>query len=393
VNARRWAAAAVLGPALIAGDAAAQGTTREPEEPHGAENPNGIDPLRGSIFLFDQSLSTQTAHLEPQPQQSYVPFYGWWLSLRPRWSFTPRFRVQARLDFYKEFTNSQPTTYRDENVFDDLWTDAVYTAPVAESGRWSHTTWTLGARAQWPTSKASQGAGIYVTLGAFAGVAQDLRVLPDRFPVFRTARLGLRFGYLHAFSNAQTPTSYGNYGYLRQDTDEHSFVSDQISGQTLVAHQFYALAEGAVRITPKLELGLSLVWIDQWHYPPPPATVATGTGPYQVPRNGDEQFTQLIWDVVSLEYDLFPEVTLGLGYYNLTNSIAPDGQVRSPFAGGQDSAFWSPDARIFFDITANLDTIFEDATGRARWGQGEGAAAARSARAQSIAAQNARYWR
>ena len=90
------------------------------------------DPLRGTTFLFDQSMSTQTAHLEPSPQQSYVPFYGWWLSLRPRWNFTDHWRVQARLDYYKEFTNSQSTTYYREDVFGDIWTDLVYSTPLRE---------------------------------------------------------------------------------------------------------------------------------------------------------------------------------------------------------------------------------------------------------------------
>ncbi len=53
------------------------------------------------------------------------------------------------------------------------------------------------------------------------------------------------------------------------------------------------------------------------------------------------------------------EIDLSLGYYNLANAIAPDGQRRSLF--GADNVWWSPDARVFFDITANLDALFDDA--------------------------------
>ncbi|MCL2450347.1 MAG: hypothetical protein FWD17_15480, partial [Polyangiaceae bacterium] len=173
MNVRLWCVA-ILGPALVAGNAAAQ--SREPEEPRGHDSGEGLDPLRGSVFVFDQSLSTQGAHLEPSPQLSYVPFYGWWLSLRPRWNFTPKLRLQARFDYYKEFTNSQATTYRSEDVFDDLWTEIVYASPVAEHGPWSRTTWSVGGRALWPTSKQSRGAGVYVTLGAFAGITEDVPI-------------------------------------------------------------------------------------------------------------------------------------------------------------------------------------------------------------------------
>ena len=183
------------------------------------------------------------------------------------------------------------------------------------------------------------------------------------------AWVGLRFRYLHPFTNATTPTSYSNFAYVRENVDGFSFVSDQLAGQTLVNHELWAILDAGLLITPKLELAVALIWIDQWHYPPPAASVQTLTGPANVPRNGDQQFTQLLWDTIAVDYALFDEVSLGLGYYNLTNSISADGRLRSPFAAGQDNAFWSPDARIFFDISANLDRIVEDAMGRRKFGE------------------------
>ncbi|MEO6421042.1 MAG: hypothetical protein ABIP39_16640, partial [Polyangiaceae bacterium] len=34
-----------------------------------------LNPIAGSIFFFDQSMTTQTAHLDTSPQLSYVPLY------------------------------------------------------------------------------------------------------------------------------------------------------------------------------------------------------------------------------------------------------------------------------------------------------------------------------
>ena len=71
------------------------------------------------------------------------------------------------------------------------------------------------------------------------------------------------------------------------------------------------------------------------------------------------QFTPSNWVILGVDYALFDELDLGLGYYSVASQIAPDGQRRTLF--GSDNLFWSPDARVFFDITANLDALFDDA--------------------------------
>jgi hypothetical protein len=192
----------------------------------------------------------------------------------------------------------------------------------------------------------------------------------------------LSFVYLHPFSNATTATDYGNFATLSQSDSGTPIASDQLSGMTLSSHVLFAIADASLQITPKLALGASAIWIDQWHYPPPAATVSTLTGNVTVPRFNDEQFTQFFWIVAALDYELFDEVSLGLGYYNLANVIGLNGTLRSPFLGGEDNSFWSPDAAFFFDVTANLDRIWERASGRSTENgrAGDTASAARSAR-------------
>jgi hypothetical protein len=370
---RGLAVIAVIVFGSLAHDAVAQSIARvkdEPSQEYGEEKAGVHDknPIRGSTLLFDQSLTTSTAHLEPSPQQSYVPFYGWWFSLRPRYNFTDKLRLQGRLDYYKELTNSQETTLYREDVFGDIWTDLVYSTPLAVAGRWKNTKVTLGARALWPTSKQSQAQGLYVALGATAGVTQKIPIRGDGATALNSARVGLSFTYLHPFTPATTSTNYGGFAYVRENVEGFSFVSDQLTGQPLVNHTLYAIADTGLQVTPKLGLTLDMIWINQWHYLPTDSVIISlPTGTFTIPRSSsDQQFTQLLWFVAAAEYELLPEVSLGVGYYNLTNAISPDGTVRGPFAGGQDNVFWSPDARIFFDVTANLDRIFEDASGRYR---------------------------
>ena len=46
------------------------------------------------------------------------------------------------------------------------------------------------------------------------------------------------------------------------------------------------------------------------------------------------------------------EFSVGVGYYNLNTVIGLDGGRRNPL--------WSPEARVFLSLTANLDSIADD---------------------------------
>jgi hypothetical protein len=383
------AAAVVASLATLASSARAQNITRVKDEPAavqgqqpGAEDK---DPLRGSTFLFDQSMSTQTAHLEPSPQQSYVPFYGWWLSFRPRWNFNDHLRLQARFDYYKELTNSQDTTYYREDVFGDIWTDLIYSTPLATDGALKNTKVSLGLRALWPTSKTSQAEGIYVATGVTAGVSQKIPLAGPDATVLNDARVGLSAVYMHAFTNATTPGNYGNFsGNPYQDLSGNAILQHDITGRPLGDHTLYGIVDTGLSITPKLGMTIDWILINTWHYAPTSACVATATGAACPPRTNDNQFTQLGWFIASADYELFPEMSLGLGYYNLANTVGPNGQANSLFAGGENNFLWSPDARVFFDVTVNLDKLYEDASGKYKSKPGQTAAAARAARTQNI---------
>ncbi|HTB73975.1 MAG TPA: hypothetical protein VK762_12060 [Polyangiaceae bacterium] len=317
------------------------------------------NPLRGSTFLFEQSMTTQTTQIQPSAEQSYVPLYEIWLSFRPRYYFNEHWNVRGRFDYTKELTNNQTTTFYREDVFLDIWTDLVYSAQL--DTLWPGTKVNVGARALWPTSKTSQANGTYVTLGAIASAVHKWELRGEDAPSFNNFHVGLSFTYLHPFTNATTPTQYGEFQYARQDVgdDDHSILSDQIQGQTIVAHTFWGALDTGLQITPKLALTLDAVLINQWHYLPTNSGIVITTGPVNPPRLGDTQYTPNVWVIADVDYALCDEIDLSLGYYNLAGEIAPDGQRRGLF--GSDNIFWSPDARVFFDVTANLDALFDDA--------------------------------
>jgi len=321
----------------------------------------GDNPLRGSTFLVEQSMTTQTAQIQPSAEQSYVPLYEIWLSFRPRYYFGEHWSVRGRFDYTKELTNNQTTTFYREDVFLDIWTDLVYSAKL--DALWPGTKVSLGARALWPTSKASQANGTYVTLGALGGVLHKFELRGEDAPLWNNVHAGLSFTYLHPFTTATTPTSYGDFQYLRQDVgvDDHSIVSDQIQGTTLVDHTLLLVADTGLQITPKLSATLDGILINQWHYAPTNSGITIINGSVNPSLAGDTQYTPNVWFIADVDYTLFDEIDLSLGYYNLAGEIAPDGQRRGLFGSGADNLLWSPDARVFFDITANLDVLFDDA--------------------------------
>jgi hypothetical protein len=319
----------------------------------------GDNPLRGSTFLFEQSMTTQTAQIQPSPEQSYVPLYEIWLSFRPRYYFSEHWSVRGRFDYTKELTNNQTTTYYREDVFLDIWTDLVYSTTL--DALWPGTKARLGVRALWPTSKASEGNGTYVTLGATGAVDHKFELRGEDAPAFNSIHAGLSFAYLHPFTTATTPTSYGNFQYPREDVgdDDHSIISDQLTGTTIVAHTLWGVVDTGLQITPKLSATLDGVLINQWHYQPTNSGIQITNATVNPSLAGGTLYTPSTWIIADIDYTLFDEVDLSLGYYNLAGEIAPDGQRRGIF--GSDNIFWSPDARVFFDVTANLDVIFDDA--------------------------------
>ena len=226
---------------------------------------NSMNPFRLSVLTLDQSITTQTVSVGDTPQ-SYVPLYELWVSFRPRYYFNEHWSVRGRLDYTKEVTNAEQTTYANEDVFGDVWTELVYETDFG--GWWPDTRADLGFRAIWPTSKISQANGTYVTLGPRASLEHAFIIHGLNAPWLDAviARAGLV--YLHGFSAATTPTDYGNFGYVRENVEDQSFVSDAIGGQTLPEHEVDGSLFGTLQITPRLAFNLAFILVGQWHYAP-----------------------------------------------------------------------------------------------------------------------------
>lgn len=359
--ARSLALAAALAAALLGSEARGDSPLDE-SQAAARERGEQASPIRDSALVFDQSVTTQTLGVGEAPQ-SYVPFYEWWISFRPRYHFSDKVYAWVRFDYYKEFTNTaNGRTDLREDSLGDTWTSLVYETPVPAIS--PGTSVNVGLRTLWPTSKASRDQGIYVNAGVTAGAKQRILLRDESARFFTEARLALSGWYSHNFSEATTGVN-GSLDYVRQDTEGQSILSDQLSGTMIVNHQLLTGADGALQITPKLSLRLQMILIQAWHYAPPgDVTVSVaGGGTATVPRNSDApNYTLATWFISTLDYDLLDELTLTLGYMNLENALSYQGQDRTLF--GSDNVFWSPEARFFFDLRANLEPIWNDLSAR-----------------------------
>jgi hypothetical protein len=327
-------------------------------------------PWHGSVFFVDQSATTQTVGLGGD-YQSRNPTYELWYSFRPRYyvyeSDLDSINLQMRLQASQELTNNDSTTKNHEFLIGDTWFLASYDRTLyKDKDVGLATKLSLGPRFILGTSKTSSRRGKIGEVGAAVGLQQQLPLAGPKSDVFPTMVGRGSLAYTKGLNRCTTACN-PDFEYTRQDTGGRTFVSNQLSGSAMVNHQLIADIGTDFQIFDKLGLSLDYIWVMQWMYPvgDQNGTVGTTTGAAQPGVEQDPQNYRVgPWFATELDYDLIDEVGLSLGYYNYTNQLGPDGTRRNPL--------WSPDARVFFTITANLDKIYETATGRASSGGGEG---------------------
>ncbi|HMI86104.1 MAG TPA: hypothetical protein VK550_18545 [Polyangiaceae bacterium] len=318
-------------------------------------------PWRGSTLLFDQSVTTQTLGLG-QDYQSRNDLYEWWFAFKPRYFLLDNEKealsVNLWMNLYLEFTNSDTTTTRREPVIGPttLWASYAYTFYEQNGYR---TAVSVGPWLTLPTDRAARNAGQLFGLGATGSATQSLPLARPGATALTSMRLGISTIFVHPFNWATTPVN-GDIEQLRQDVAGRSIVSDQLRPGMNVANSLTLLFTTGVQLLPRLGFGVSYVLANSWTYAPKDVPICTVQPTCTEPASIGEpaSFRVRTWALASLDYDAFDEMTVSLGYYNLTSQLGPDGQRRNPL--------YSPDARFFLTLTGNLDVIYDRLTTRTK---------------------------
>jgi MYXO-CTERM domain-containing protein len=313
----------------------------------------------GSVLLFDQSMTTQTAGIGAD-YQSANPTYEWWIAFKPQVFLfeRPKDRLSVNLwtNLYLELTNSDTTTGRHELLLGPTYLWSSYARTLVERGGYK-TTLTAGPRLTLPTDRAARAAGQYFILGASLGGAQAFPLRGKNVRVLRGLRLGASAVYNRLFWAANTPTN-DEIHQLRQDLGSRTIIDDQLRGTLNPKHALNLYFTGDLQILSRLSFAASYVVLQQWSYDPTPAMVQTGTGPAVVgPGIPDPtNYRVTTWLTSSFDYSLTNELLVSLGYLNRALQLAPDGTRRNPL--------WSPEARLFLTVTCRLDAFYGRVTHR-----------------------------
>ncbi|HNS98330.1 MAG TPA: hypothetical protein PKL73_15365 [Polyangiaceae bacterium] len=314
-------------------------------------------PWRGTSLTLDQSFTTQTVNIGDNVQ-SDNPLYEMNLSFRPRYYFFEQgphsLQARLRLEAFRELTNADYTTRDQETQIGNTTLDVIYTAKLYNADGFL-TSVGIGPRILFPTNKYTYRGGNRLRIGGGVKAAQGVPLAGENATWFPSASFEASLYYMK-YINASTTSTNDDFSRERQDAGGRTVVSNQFSGRAKVSHELTPLVGAALDITDKLHLSTSYVWILHWAYGFDDTEIDITTGKTTPNRVDDPQTYRVTpWFLAGLDYDIIPEVGVGIGYYNATDQIGPEGTRRNPL--------WSPDARLFFDITANLDEIYTTASG------------------------------
>jgi hypothetical protein len=314
---------------------------------------------KGSILLFDQSMTTQTVGVGGD-YQSYDPTYEWWVAFKPR--YTPFERqndaisVTLWMNLYLELTNSDTTTLYRQPLLGPTYLWATYAHTLRDRDEYK-TSVTIGPRVIFPTDKAAYDSGQLISLGAIGSASQSFRLAGHEARALTGGRLAISAIYNHPLDRSTSPVN-GDIHQLREDVDGRTILSDQLSGEMNIRDVLSLSLLGDLQLIRRLGLSVSYVVINSWLYAPTSTQVCITSG-CVTPMSIADPSTYRVntWITASLEYNLIDELSVSLGYYNLANQIAPDGTRRDPL--------WSPSARFFLTLTSNLDAVYRRLAARA----------------------------
>lgn len=327
-------------------------------------------PWHDTWLLVDNSVTAQTIGIGGSYQSSN-PTYDLSASLRPRYYFYDEkkegFYVSGRIDVVREFTNSDVTTQSGETLVGgggphrlgpaDPTLFTAYRRQLAKRGDYETTFSVLAPVFTFPLSKFSQNNGTYLGLGGDLRLYQDVPLAGMRSAVFKKLMVGGIVGYNHTFTRTTTETNT-ELRRLRLDPEGRTVPGDQLTGKALPMHEMRATLRFIVDVAKDFTWWTDFVYEPTWLYPPPVnSDIRILSGTVTPTRTADPTtFITVTGFETSFYYHLLNELTLGLGYANVTPQPGPDGLHRNIFYG--------PGAQFSFFLLGHLDEMYLTAAGR-----------------------------
>jgi hypothetical protein len=318
-----------------------------PGEPAADEPAAEQLPWRGSIFIFEQDLSTAT--FDRSAGRTYNPYYSWVFTFMPRWYFTDEIYLRLRQDMDVELTDADDRTYQNELWFADTRFDLGH-SKIAEFGG---ATLAGAARIRLPLSKTSQAYDRI--LGAGFGVALD-RPIED---VLEGFNVGAALGYDHYFATSNVTTTDETFPCAPASAENiasgrtaSSGCSQTGGGGTVVDSLTFGITADVTLVENVTLAGSFTWWWTRAHgLADAVVPVATAPGGAITLEDGSETHGRhTTWFTFEAGYAFSDWINAALGVSTLTSQLNPDGSRRNPFA--------NLDSQLYLTANITLDKLY-----------------------------------
>lgn len=344
-----------LAPPTLAPAQIDRGTPVTPPEPGKRR------PWRDTWLVWQNTVSSQTIHIGGSYQSS-DPTYEMSVWIRPRYYIIDTdneiLNVGGRIDLIREFTNSDVTTEKDETTLSDATLYTSYGRRLAGHGDHGTFARLVLPILTFPTSKFSSSNGTILGVGTELRLTQAMPLAGPDSPVFKRLSVAGAVGYTHTFTRAVVPTD-PELRRVRMEPDGNTVPGDQLVGAAFPEHELQLSVRLAAEITDRFSLFMEGSYRPEWKYGFGNVYVTneTSTGPALVGTGGTSptRYLALTEFEAFLDYQITDGLGAAIGYINLEQQPAPDGQRRS--------ILWSPGAQFYFQIVGQLDAIYLAATG------------------------------
>jgi len=335
----------------------------------------------GSSFSWNHSATTTIFGVGRSNQGDEGDAYTQSVTIAPAIFLyrSPKHNVRAltSLSIFTELTNSDSTTQRYQTDTFDMPIRVADTIPLAAwgtagdaggstsagalardptlAGAAEYRTWLLvNGGVNLPTSRASQGGGLFLTSSLAVGLRQQVKLFGSSSDYLGNITFTLSETWQHQFSRATTPTN-GDLNRPRQTAGGDPFLSDQLGGGAIVENRLIHNFSFFLPVYGDLQLStLFQVWNQFPHkFKGTDCEVQLATGCVDTPES-DAKMRSITQFDISLYYQISPELGADVGYNNFAGQLGEDGQFRNPF--------YSPGSLFYADIILFPDQLIKRIT-------------------------------
>lgn len=276
----------------------------------------------GGLAIFEQVLGLGTFVDDPDTR---IPYYGWSLSLRPKYYVTNQFTIEARFDLSQELTATYGTSTTKARQVMPSDTLVTFRYQNAYKGEY---TWDIGIspflRIGAPSSYESRDRNLLLSLGAGFDLS---RMFGEHVYMVYTFRFTKNFNSLPGQSVSD------EVALIRMHGSEAVGSGEVFTGEPAVSMSVFNNLLTTFIIDEQWSISLQLGILNAWNYALAPSERDDKTSEYaKTPDNGLFHGSDKTYGVIDVTYQPWEHVGFSLGISSIQPAKTADGSsIRFPF--------------------------------------------------------------